>query len=146
MIFKKMVCLGAALSLLACCHAYVPPQSLPENCTFNHLTFDLRFCWKVVRGPGGFTVPGYVTNSRYDAISGLELTATLLDDQGKPLGEASYFVIPPQLQIDETSPFTLVIPVTSAARPAQIKFLYRYRLAERAADQTNYNSFVTDLR
>jgi hypothetical protein len=147
MIFRKMACLGATLSLLACCHAYVPPQSLPGNCPSSYKSYDLSFCWKIERGVDRFTIEGFATNTRFSYIEDLEVRAGLLDDRGKTVGESTAFLIPRQIPMDDTGSFTLTIPISAAGKPAKIKFFYRYRLTRVDDGKTaQFNSFVTDLR
>ena len=147
MIFIKTVFLGAALFLLASCRAYVPPQSLPENCPFSHKSYDISFCWKVDRSVDRFTIAGYATNTRFAFIEELEVWATLLDETGKALGEATAFVIPLQIPMDDTEAFSLAVPLRSEVKPAKIRFFYRYRLTRVDDDKSpQINSFETDLR
>ena len=147
MIFRKMSSLGVALFLLSCCHAYVPAQSIPGNCPFSHKAYDLSFCWKIDRSADRLTVAGYATNTRFAFIEELEVWATLLDETDKALGEATAFVIPLQIPMDDTEAFSLAIPLRAEVKPAKIRFFYRYHLT-RVDDgkSPQVNSFETDLR
>ncbi|WP_298271071.1 FxLYD domain-containing protein [Geobacter sp.] len=106
--------------------ATVPPvQHYPNRVSY----YDLTVSWKVTRSAGKVAIEGAVANTSYYYIRDLELTATLLDAGGKEVGEKTSFIIPSQLAIDETAPFSMTIPVTPGAVAERIRFFYRYRLA-----------------
>ncbi|AJE03974.1 FxLYD domain-containing protein [Geobacter pickeringii] len=119
--------LMALLTLLAGCAASLPPAEVfPNRVSY----YDLTVSWKVTPSAGKVAIDGTVVNTSYYYLRDLELTVTLLDASGREVGEKSYFIIPGQLSLDETAPFSLTIPITPGSVAEKIRFFYRYRLAE----------------
>ena len=123
-----LMLLLSALTLAGCTTPALmapKPQSYPNMVAY----YDLAISWGVTRD-GGITINGAVNNRSYYYLRDLELTATLLGPGGTSLGEKTFFFFPNQLSLDETAPFTLVIPLKQGTAPEKIRFLYRYRHAE----------------
>lgn len=118
--------LVALLTLLAGCAPVPPAELFPNRVSY----YDLTVSWKVTRSEGKAAIDGTVVNTSYYYLRDLELTATLLDTGGKEIGEKTFFVIPGQLSLDETAPFSLTIPLIPGRVAEKIRFYYRYRLAE----------------
>lgn len=142
----KSALIAASLFLLAACHGYVAPRDLLENCPNIRKSYDLTLCWKIARSAAGFTITGYAVNTRFSYIEGLELTATILDEQGRTLGEATNFFIPNLIAMDDTAPYSMAVPLRAEEKPARIKFFYRYGLTKLDNGGTpNFSSFETDI-
>jgi hypothetical protein len=80
-----------------------------------------------------------VKNTRYAYLRNLELTVSVLSGEGTSIGEGTFLFFPNQVGIDETVPFELNIPFKSSEKPVALKFIYRYRLAERSMGDTLYS-------
>ena len=137
-----LFCLG-----LVGCSGYTPPRFEPALYPNSHAAYDLTLFWRLDRTGNGFTVAGFVKNTLYAEIKGLEVTATLLDDSGKRLGEDTFLFFPRQIAMDDFVPFTLNIPIKAGTQPATIRFFYRYRVTEERFGGSPYSqTFDVKLR
>lgn len=142
----RIITLAIAMCLLGACTGYTPQRYDPALYPRSYRFYDLALFWRIDRDATRITIPGFVRNTRYAYIKDLELSATLLDEKGKAIGEATMFFFPRLLAMDELAPFTLNIPLKSGAQPAKLKFFYRYRLAERGYGGSPYfYSFETEI-
>ncbi|BBA69395.1 FxLYD domain-containing protein [Geobacter sulfurreducens] len=103
-----------------------PAETYPNSYEF----FDFAFSWKTTIGPDGATIDGVAENRTYYYIRDLELTATLLDEGGTPIGTGSFLFFPNQLAIGERADFSIPVRAALAAKPKTIRFFYRYYLSE----------------
>ena len=140
--------LGLALLLaLTACSGYVAPRYTPQEYPASYKSYDISLFWKSVRQPGSVTIAGFVRNTRYAVLGDLELTAILLDADGRELGKKSSLIIPTRIAIDETVPFDLTIRLKQPGEPKRLRFFYRYRMAERDYDTSPYSYyFEVDFR
>ncbi|RNC67512.1 MAG: hypothetical protein ED859_14310 [Desulfuromonadales bacterium] len=114
-------------------------RPLPRSYAF----YDLKISWETTRDPQGVTITGTVRNQSYYYIRDLELTASLLDANGTPFAEETFFFLPNLFALDETAPFTIRFPVGEDKQPDTIRFFYRYRLAEEGQHGTpRFHSFT----
>jgi hypothetical protein len=104
------------LFLLTACHGYSSPRFDPALYPRTHPFYELTYFWKVVKTDSAITIQGFAKNIRFAYVEELELTATLLDDSGKSLSEATFFFFPNQIPMDGMEPFTLNLPTKTRRR------------------------------
>lgn len=137
-----LFCLG-----LVGCSGYTPPRFEPALYPNSHAAYDLTLFWRLDRTGNGFTVAGFVKNTLYAEIKGLEVTATLLDGSGKRLGEDTFLFFPRQIAMDDLVPFNLNLRLPAGTHPVTIRFFYRYRVSEeRIAGSPYSQTFDAELR
>lgn len=144
---KSKIALAVLFAVLTGCSSYTLPKFDPVLYPRVHSAYDLTLYWNVRNEGSGVAIPGFIKNTRFAYIRDLELTATLFDDGGKKLNEATFIFFPRQIEMDEPIPFTLNIGLTNGQKPAKIRFFYRYRLPERDYGDTPYSyTFEEELR
>ncbi len=139
--------IGAAvvLVLFTACHGYTPPRYDPALYPRTSKFYDLTWFWKTEKGAGAYAIEGFAKNTRYGYIRDLELTAALLDGEGKRLSETRFFFFPGPMAMDDMEPFTLSLPFKPGEKPAKIRFTYQYRLVEQEYGSPYFYSFETEL-
>jgi len=95
-------------------------KSLPQH----YSQFDVDMAWKVKTVDGNTVISGVVRNVRYATMEDLEIWVALYDAKAKLLGRAVCYVLPRQLDMDDTAPFDVKLPV--AASPGS-KFIFTYK-------------------
>ncbi len=144
---RASIVLAVVFAVLTGCSSYIPPKFDPALYPHAHAFYDLTLYWNVQNEGMGVVIPGFVKNTRFAYIRDLELTATLFDDSGKKLNEATFLFFPRLIEMDEYIPFTLNIALPNGQKPAKIRFFYRYRLPERDYGDTPYSyTFEEKLR
>ncbi|CAG0995928.1 hypothetical protein [Geobacter sp.] len=120
-------------------------STIPDRTYHNSYSFyDLMISWETTSDNGGVTISGTMKNQSYYYLSDPELTAALLNVDGKIFAEGTFFFFPHQLALDEIAPFTIRIPVKEGQLPYRIRFTYRYRLAEEGwFGSPRFHSFET---
>ncbi|ACH38162.1 lipoprotein, putative [Citrifermentans bemidjiense Bem] len=97
-------------------------NALPEH----YQQFDLVMGWET-RVEGDQTViDGVVRNVRYFVMRDLEIWVALLAPQGKPVRREVSFIIPSDLKLDESAPFSIRLPMAVKAGD-RLRFTYKYR-------------------
>ncbi|WP_026842250.1 hypothetical protein [Citrifermentans bremense] len=97
-------------------------NALPEH----YQQFDLAMGWETRVEDGRTAIDGVVRNVRYFVMRDLEIWVALLDPQGKPLQREVSFIIPTDLKLDESAPFSVRLP--TAVKPGdRLRFTYKYR-------------------
>lgn len=114
-------------ALVAACASYpdldrarleTPPQRYAQ--------FDLVMGWEIGVDNAHTTVEGVVRNVRYYMMRDLEIWVSLLDREGKVAARAMTFIIPSDLGMDQSAPFTVKLP--AAVSPGdRLRFTYKYR-------------------
>ena len=124
-----MLVLTAAL-LGACATTYHDTsRERLETLTQRYSQFDLVLAWETKVVGGNTVVDGVVKNVRYAAMYDLEIWVAVLDPAGKAMARSVSFVIPRQLNLDESAEFGLKLPV-AVAPGTKLRFTYRYRGSE----------------
>src|ERR671931_639497 len=133
--------LVAALTFLMMtgCSGYAPPRYDPTLYPHSHRFYDLTLFWNVTREGTTVTIPGFVKNTRFAYVKDLELTGTLLDEEGSKLGEATYYFFPRLIEMDEVVPFTLKMVLKEERQAAKVRFFYRYRLPAKDYGDSPYS-------
>jgi hypothetical protein len=140
------IVLLTAWLLLAACHGHTTPSFDPALYPRSHPFYDLTFFWRTDRSADTVTVAGFARNTRFAYVKNLEVTATLLDGEGKKLSEKTFFFFPNLLPMDDLAPFSLDLPLKPGEQPVKIRFLYRYRPVEGKRDKTTaFNTFEADI-
>ena len=115
------------ISLLAGCATYpdtdrVRLESLPQR----YSQFDLVMGWETRVQSGETVLDGVVRNVRYYMMRDLEIWVALLDERGKVVARGMTFIIPSDLGMDKSAPFTVILKV--AVDPGdRLRFTYKYR-------------------
>jgi hypothetical protein len=118
---------GAALLGLSACAPYHDVNRVRLETAPQHYTqFDVRLGWETRSVNGTTVINGVARNVRYAYMYGLEIWVAVLDARGKAVARSVSFIIPRQLDMDDTAPFTLKLPVP-APPGTTLRFTYRYR-------------------
>lgn len=123
-----MLVLTAAL-LGACATYHDTSRERLETLTQRYSQFDLVLAWETKVVGGTTMVDGVVKNVRYAAMYDLEIWVAVLDPAGKAMARSVSFVIPRQLNLDESAEFGLKLPV-AVAPGTKLRFTYQYRGSE----------------
>lgn len=125
---RRLIALFLLLGTLAAGCATAAPnyrqrlEALPEH----YQQFDLAMGWETRIEGGETVVEGVVRNLRYFLMRDLEIWVALLDPQGKPAQREASFIIPSDLKLDESAPFSVRLPL--AVKPGdRLRFTYKYR-------------------
>ena len=125
---KRTICMVILMiSLLAGCATYpdtdrVRLESLPQR----YSQFDLVMGWETRVQSGETVLDGVVRNVRYYMMRDLEIWVALLDERGKVVARGMTFIIPSDLGMDKSAPFTVILKV--AVDPGdRLRFTYKYR-------------------
>lgn len=122
--------------------AVIPGPAYPNS----HRSFDMQFAWQTTREDTTVTISGTMTNQSYYYITEPELTAAILDREGKIIAQGTFIFFPHQMALDEAAPFAIRIPFIGGQTPHRIKFTYRYRLAEEGrSGAPRFHSFDANL-
>lgn len=143
---KRILLYPLIFMLLAACAGYQPPRHDPALYPHRYKGYDLAFAWETGREAGSVTVEGFVKNNRNAFLRGLELTAELVDNEGRRLSTATFFFIPDLVQLDETRPFDLKLSVPPGSAPKRLRFLYKYHeLWDGGSGVLYFHSFEVNL-
>lgn len=125
---RPLISLLLLLLALTCGCATTAPdyrqrlEALPEH----YQQFDLVMGWETRIDGGETVVEVVVRNVRYFLMRDLEIWVALLDPQGKAVQREVSFIIPTDLKLDESAPFSVRLPM--AVRPGdRLRFTYKYR-------------------
>lgn len=115
------------LVLLAGCAPYRDStlqrfELLPHN----YSQYDAKIAWETRFVEGKTVVDGVIKNVRYAYMYDLEIWVATLDEKGKPVTRGVAYIIPNQLKLDSSAPFTVELPV-AAVPGSKLRFTYRYR-------------------
>jgi hypothetical protein len=117
-------------------------EAYPYHREYSHLAFD----WKVSRGADMVLVEGVVHNINYERLRDLVLTVSVLDPKGEKLGEGTYLFRAVLIDIGDSVPFELKIPVNAGRQPSTLLFVSRYRPDDREApEKLDSQSFEAPL-
>lgn len=126
----RFLALMTLLALMTGCAA-ADRSTIPSNTYRNSYSFyDLLVSWETASDMGIVTISGTLKNQSYYYLRDPELTAVLIDAEGKAIAQDTFFFFPRQFALDEIAPFTIRLPVKEGQFPSRIRFTYRYRLAE----------------
>lgn len=123
----RLATLLICFSLVSACASYPDLererlQAMPQQ----YSQFDLHLGWEVRLEDGRTVIDGVLRNVRYYMMRDLEVWVVLLDREGKVAARGMTFIIPSDLGLDRSAPFTVEIP--AAASPGdRLRFTYRYR-------------------
>jgi len=123
---KNLTMLAAALLLLGGCATYREAASPLDAKSQRYAQFDLQLGWDVKVFDGSTVISGVVKNVRYRYMLDLEIWAEALDPSGKVTARAVSFVIPRQLEEDQSAEFNLKLPV-AVAPGSRLRFTYKYQ-------------------
>lgn len=112
---------------LGSCAAY-PDRTLQrlETLPQRYSQFDVVMAWEIKTADGKSMVDGVIRNVRYYVMYGLEVWVAVLDPAGKVKSRSVSFIIPSELKLDESAPFTVKLP--AVVEPGtRLRFTYKYR-------------------
>ena len=125
---RRTICMVIlTISLLAGCATYPDTDRVRlENLPQRYSQFDLVMGWETRVQSGETVLDGVVRNVRYYMMRDLEIWVALLDERGKVVARGMTFIIPSDLGMDKSAPFTVKLPV--AVDPGdRLRFTYKYR-------------------
>ncbi len=93
-------------------------------------SYDLEVAWKTEQSDGGLRLAGAVTNRRDYFLHDLELTARLVDREGKVLARETYTDFPTYVPPGKEAPFRMELRLPAGGAVERIRFSYVYWLAE----------------
>ena len=96
-------------------------KTLPQH----YSNFDVKMAWNVKTIGGNTIIEGIIQNVRYAIMDDIKIKIALVDANGKMIRQATDFIIPRQLALNDTSPFSVKLPAV-APRGAKLVFTYRY--------------------
>ena len=88
--------------------------------------YDLEVKWRAERSDGSLRLVGTVRNVRDLFLQDLELTARLLDRQGKVVARDSFWDFPDYLPPGQAEPFHLQLRLPPGEQAKEIHFSYYY--------------------
>ena len=125
---RRTICMVIlTISLLAGCATYPDTDRVRlENLPQRYSQFDLVMGWETRVQSGETVLDGVVRNVRYYMMRDLEIWVALLDERGKVVARGMTFIIPSDLGMDKSAPFTVILKV--AVDPGdRLRFTYKYR-------------------
>ena len=124
---RLTVVLSVCVALLCSCATYhdTSRQRL-ETLPHHYSQFDVHLAWESRVAGGETLVDGVAKNVRYAYMYNLEIWVAVLDARGKSVARSVSYIIPRQLDLDETAEFSLKLPVP-APPGTKLRFTYRYR-------------------
>jgi hypothetical protein len=123
----RLMTLLALLAALTGCASY--PDTSPQRAAAlsqHYNQFDLRLSWDTRQVGGHTVVEGIAKNVRWAYMYDLEIWVALLDPSGRELAKNVGYVIPRQLNQDQSAPFSVKL-AASAAPGSTLRFSYQYR-------------------
>ncbi|MBK5276529.1 MAG: hypothetical protein JJE30_15975 [Desulfuromonadales bacterium] len=81
--------------------------------------------WDVKNIDGNTVIDGVIQNIRYSTMEDIEVWVALLDAKGKTLWRSVDFVIPRQMDMNDTSTFSVKLK-SAATHGAKLVFTYKY--------------------
>ena len=123
----------AALLLLTtagCAGYHKELDSNPAFSAHHFRYYDLEVDWQAERSDGAIRLSGTVSNLRSYFLQDLELTARLVNKQGKVFARESYADFPNYLPPGKAESFRLEIRIPAGMEAEQVHFSYYYWLAE----------------
>jgi hypothetical protein len=130
---KYLLTLGGLLCALAGCAANQVVIRPLETYAQHYVQFDAIVAWDVKGDAGQTVVDGVFKNVRYDEMDNVEVWVSALDAAGKVKARSVSFIIPHQLRRDETSEFTVRLPVPPVPG-TRLHFTYKYTAMEAGGD------------
>jgi hypothetical protein len=124
---RRFLLLAITAALLGACATYHDTgRERLQTMTQRYSQFDLVLAWETNVAGSNTLVEGAVKNVRWAYMYDLEIWVAVLDPAGKLAARSMTFVIPHQLNMDETAEFSLKLPV--AVTPGtKLRFTYKYR-------------------
>ena len=119
--------LAMIAALLGSCSTYHDnSRTLLETLPQHYSQFDLKLAWETKVVGGNTLIDGAVKNVRWQYMYNLEIWVSVLDAAGKVAARSVSYIIPRQLDLDDSAEFSLKLPV--ATHPGtKLRFTYRYR-------------------
>ncbi|HEY6873952.1 MAG TPA: hypothetical protein VI298_14600 [Geobacteraceae bacterium] len=137
---KRFILAALLLLTTAGCAAY--RKELDGNPPFSahHFrAYDLEIAWSTEQSGDTVSLAGTATNLRGYFLRDLELTARLVDKEGKVLARETFTDFPTYLPSGTGEPFRMKLRVPPGSAVERIRFSYGYWLAEAAPYFRRYN-------
>jgi len=123
----RKILLAALLVLTTgCVHYHKELDTNPPFTAHRFRYYDVEINWQAVQGNDGVRVDGTVNNLRSDYLENMELTARLVDRQGKVLARQTYTDFSTDIPPGKPEPFRLEFNIAPGTQPALIRFSYYY--------------------
>ncbi len=118
------------LVLLSACSA--PHKEIGQTpsgaCSYRY--YDMEIIWTTAPTGNAIHLTGTVRNLRSFFLQDFELTAILLDENGRALAESSTPPSPNLINMNEPVPFSLKFVLTPGQIAKKIRFKYTYYIKE----------------
>ena len=146
---KRLIVAALLLLTVAGCAGYRKELDVnPPFAPHRFRSYDLEVIWQAEQGADGIHLAGTVVNRRDYFLHDLELTARLLDREGKVLARETYTAFPTYIPPGTDAPFRMKLR-TPPGKVERVRFSYVYWLTEappafRGYDDVPYfGSFVS---
>ncbi len=116
-------------TITGCAHYRKELDDRPPFSEHSFRYFDLEVHWRSRDLGETLRISGTIRNLRSFFLENLEVTARLVDSQGKVFARGTASDFPTDVSPGATEPFELVIP-TRGKKTERIRFSYLYWLAE----------------
>jgi len=124
---RIIIMLALSAALLGACSTYHDnSRELLQTLPHHYSQFDLQLAWETRTAGGETLVDGVVKNVRWAYMYDLEIWVAALGTGGKAVARSVSYIIPRQLNQDETAPFSLKLPIATPPG-TKLRFTYQYR-------------------
>ncbi|HEY5512460.1 MAG TPA: hypothetical protein VIK40_02345 [Geomonas sp.] len=128
-----------AVLLGACSTYHDTSRERLATMTQRYSQFDLVMAWETSVVGENTLVEGAVKNVRWAFMYDLEIWVSVLDPGGKVVARSVSFVIPLQLNMDQSAEFSLKLPIP-VEPGTKLRFTYKYR----GSDGGDHSGFGLD--
>ena len=126
MLRRFLFLLTMAIAMSGCAGYQDTSRQRMQGLTQHYSQFDLEMGWNYRVADGTTLIDGMVKNVRFQVMYDLEIRVEVVAPKQKVTARAVTLVIPRQLNLDESAPFSLKLPL--AVQPGnRLVFTYRYR-------------------
>ncbi|HBA89315.1 MAG TPA: hypothetical protein DCZ75_15410 [Geobacter sp.] len=132
---RRMSMLLLITALLGACATY-PDRTLQrlETLPQRYSQFDAVMAWETKTVGGNTVVDGVIRNIRYHVMYDVEIWVSVLDAAGKVRSRSVGYIVPSQLNLDQSTGFTVKLPMV-AEPGTRLRFTYKYRASEGGDDR-----------
>src|SRR6266540_449174 len=117
-------------AIWGCSHYRKEIDSNPPFASHHFRYYDVAISWQAEKTTNGIRLAGTVTNLRSFYLRDLELTARLVDEQGKVMARGHFADFSNYIPPGKTETFRLEVASPPAITPEKVRFTYVYWLAE----------------
>lgn len=128
MLKNILLAAGFLFLLSACAAQHASLDANPAFSSHRYSSHELEILWKSEKTDAGIQIQGTVRNVRIDLpYNSLELTAKLLDENGKVLAKGNHVFLD---RFTGSEPFSMDIPLAPKDMVRRVNFSYSYGTVE----------------